>query len=392
MKTLKETWRWFGPEDPVTLKDIRQTGAKGIVHALHHIPCGQLWPIQEIARRKQLIESQGLSWDVVESLSIHESIKTQTGDFNGYIERYKQSLQNLAACGIYTVTYHFMPVIDGVRTNINYHLPDGAMATYFDLADLAMFDCFILKREGAKRSYPPTVIKEATLRWQNYPETGKQEITDNILSGIHMEEDPSLQEIHQRLQTYRQISREQLRQHLIYFLQEICPLALSLGIRLALHPDNPPFDVFGLPRVVSSQEDIAYILKKVNNAANGICFCTGSLGAVHTNNLEDILQMAGSRVHFVHLRNITKLEGGNFYESRHLEGDVDMFSILRTLNDIQQGSDYAIPLSPDLGHRILGDQHKTGNPGYTAIGRLKGLAELRGLLMGIQRYNALVIK
>jgi mannonate dehydratase len=389
LKTLKETWRWFGPDDPVTLKDIRQTGAKGIVNALHHIPYGQIWPVQEIARRKQLIESQGLSWDVVESLTVHESIKTQTGDFKGYIEQYKQTLQNLAACGVYTVTYNFMPVIDWVRTNINYHLPDGAMAMYFDLADFALFDCFILKREGAKRSYSPTVIREATLRWQNYTEAKKQEITDNILSGIPSEESPSLPEIHQRLQTYRQISREQLRQHLIYFLQEICPLASALGIRLALHPDNPPFDIFGLPRVVSSKEDIAYILKKVNSEANGICFCTGSLGSVHTNNLEDILQMAGSRVHFVHLRNITKLEGGNFYESRHLEGDVDMFSILRTLNDIQQGSDYTIPLSPDLGHRILDDQHKTGNPGYTAIGRLKGLAELRGLLMGIQRYNAL---
>lgn len=357
------------------------------MNALHHIPHGDIWPVQEIARRKQLIESRGLTWDVVESLNVHESIKTQGVDFKRYIEQYKQSLQNLACCGINIVTYNFMPVLEPVRTNIRYCLPDGAQALYFDLADFAMFDCFILMREGAKRSYPPGVMKEANARWQQYTEERRQEITDTILLGVPGETRPSVQDIQTRLQAYRHISREQLRRHLIDFLHEICPLAESLGIRLALHPDDPPFDILGLPRIASTREDIALILKTVDSPANGICLCTGALGSTDPFLPETILHLAGQRVHFVHLRNITRLENNNFYESSHLEGDVDMFSFLRKLHNLQRSTPFTIPYRPDHGHSILDDQHKTSHPGYTAIGRLKGLAELRGLLMGIHRYD-----
>ncbi len=276
MKLLKPTWRWFGPEDPVTLQDIRQTDATGIVTALHHIPHGEVWPVEEIAARKQMIEDAGLTWDVVESVTVHESIKTQTGNYQEYIEKYKQTLRNLAACGIRIVTYNFMPVLDWVRTNISYRLPNGAEALYFDRADLALFDIYLLERENANKDHAPAVVAEAARRWQTYSPAQKQAIADIILLGIPSEKKLDIAGIRERLQHYANITREQLQQHLKYFLEQVTPVAAQLDMKLAIHPDDPPFDVLGLPRIVTGYDDIAFILKAVDNPANGICYCTGS--------------------------------------------------------------------------------------------------------------------
>jgi len=383
MKLLKPTWRWFGPDDPVTLQDIKQTDATGIVTALHHIPHGEVWPVAEIAARQQLIAAAGLSWEVVESVTVHESIKTQTGDYREYIAKYQQTLENLAACGIRIVTYNFMPVLDWVRTNISYRLPNGAEALYFDRADLALFDIYLLERAGAEKDHAPAAVAEAALRWQQYSATQKQAIADTILLGIPSEKKLDIPGIKARLEHYRHITRDDLRQHLRYFLQQVAPVAEKLGIKLAIHPDDPPFDVLGLPRIVSSYEDIAFILQAVDSPANGICYCTGSLGAGRSNDLPAILRMIGHRVHFVHLRNVQHEENGNFYEADHLQGNVDMYAIMKLLLELQQGLPQPVPFRPDHGHRMLDDLHKQCNPGYTAIGRMKGLAALQGLALGI---------
>lgn len=383
MQLLKPTWRWFGPADPVTLQDIRQTDATGIVTALHHIPHGEVWPVEEIQARQQEIASAGLTWDVVESVTVHESIKTQTGDYKIYIEKYKQTLVNLAACGIRIVTYNFMPVLDWVRTNIAYRLPNGAEALYFDPADLALFDIHLLEREGAARDHAPAAVEEAARRWEQYTAAQKQAIADTILLGIPSEKKLDIPGIKERLRLYASITRDDLRQHLKYFLEQVTPVAESLGIRLAIHPDDPPFDVLGLPRIVSGYDDIEFILRAVDSPANGICYCTGSLGAGRHNDLPAILRMIGDRVHFVHLRNVQKDDKGNFFEADHLTGDVDMYTIMKLLLELQQQQREAIPFRPDHGHRMLDDLHKNTNPGYTAIGRMKGLAALVGLELGI---------
>ena len=385
MKLLKPTWRWFGPDDPVTLQDIRQTDATGIVTALHHIPHGEIWPVAEISARKQLIENAGLTWDVVESVTVHESIKTQTGNYDEYIEKYKQTLRNLAACDIRIVTYNFMPVLDWVRTNISYRLPNGAEALYFDRADLALFDIHLLERAHAAKDHAPEIVAEAARRWQHYGAAQKQAIADTILLGIPSEKKLDIPGIKARLGHYADITREQLQQHLKYFLRQIVPVAEELGMKLAIHPDDPPFDVLGLPRIVTGYEDIQFILQAVDSPANGICYCTGSLGAGVHNNLPAILEMIGNRVHFVHLRNVQQDSNGNFFEADHLQGDVDMYAIMKLLLQIQQQQALAIPFRPDHGHRMLDDLHKHSNPGYTAIGRMKGLAALMGLEMGIAR-------
>ncbi|SEK69787.1 D-mannonate dehydratase [Chitinophaga rupis] len=383
MKLLKPTWRWFGPDDPVTLQEIRQTDATGIVTALHDIPHGEVWPMAAIAARKQLIEQAGLTWDVVESVTVHESIKTQTGDYTGYIEKYKLTLENLAACGIRIVTYNFMPVLDWVRTNNSYRLPNGAEALYFDKADLALFDIHLLERKNAANDYDAATVAVAAQRWQQYTDAQKQAIADTILLGIPSEKKLDIPGIRERLQHYKHITRQQLRQHLQYFLQQVVPVAEKLDIKLAIHPDDPPFDVLGLPRIVSSHDDIAFILQMVDSPANGICYCTGSLGAGTHNDLPAILRMIGSRVNFVHLRNVQQDTSGNFYEADHLQGDVDMYTIMKTLLQLQQQQPLPIPFRPDHGHRMLDDLQKHCNPGYTAIGRMKGLAALLGLQRGI---------
>ncbi|MFT4155472.1 mannonate dehydratase [Parafilimonas sp.] len=384
---LKETWRWFGPDDPVTLNDILQTGAKGIVNALHQVPHGDVWTVAEIQKRKDIIEAAGLTWDVVESVTVHESIKTQTGDYKKYIEQYKDTLRNLSACGIKTVTYNFMPVTDWTRTHLDYLMPDGSRALYFNWFDLAVFDIHILKRKNAAESYNEIIVLEAEKRFKQYPQSQLDEITRIILFGLPGEKKITVEEVQEKLDWYKDIDHTALRESLKYFLQEITPVADEEGIKLAIHPDDPPFDILGLPRIVSNREDIEFILSSVKNKSNGICFCSGSLGAGIKNNLPDIVRTIGDRLHFVHLRNTKRDEFGNFYEADHLGGDTDMYAVVKEVLAIQQRTGAAIPFRPDHGHVMLDDMDKQTNPGYSCIGRMRGLAELRGLMLGISREN-----
>lgn len=384
---LKETWRWFGPDDPVTLQDILQTGATGIVNALHQIPHGDVWAVDEIQKRKDIIEAAGLTWDVVESVTVHESIKTQTGDYKKYIEQYKETLRNLSACGIKTVTYNFMPVTDWTRTNLDYLMPDGSKALYFNWFDLAVFDIHILKRKNAAESYTETIVAEAEKRFRQYSQSQLDEITRIILFGLPGEKKITVEEVQEKLDWYKDIDHTALRESLKYFLQEITPVADEENIKLAIHPDDPPFDILGLPRIVSGKEDIEYILSSVKNNSNGICFCSGSLGAGIKNNLPEIVKAIGDRLHFVHLRNTKRDEFGNFYEADHLGGNTDMYAVAKEVLAIQQKVDAPIPFRPDHGHVMLDDMGKQTNPGYSCIGRMRGLAELRGLMLGISRAN-----
>jgi mannonate dehydratase len=380
---LKQTWRWFGPDDPVTLQDILQTGASGIVTALHQIPHGDVWPVEEIQKRKDIIEAAGLTWDVVESVTVHESIKTQTGDYKRYIELYKQTLRNLAACDIKIVTYNFMPVTDWTRTNLDYIMPDGSRALYFNWFDLAVFDIYVLKRKNAAASYNTVILAEAEKRHKQYSQSRLDELTEMILFGLPGEKKITPAEVIEKLDWYKDVDHAGLRENLKYFLQEISPVADEFGIKLAIHPDDPPFDVLGLPRVVSKADDFDFILSSVPNRSNGICFCTGSLGASAGNNLVEIVRRINERLHFVHLRNTKRDEFGNFYEADHLDGDTDMYAVVKEILQIQQQADAPIPFRPDHGHVMLDDMNKITNPGYSCIGRMRGLAELRGLMLGI---------
>ncbi len=382
---LKQTWRWFGPDDPVSLQDVRQTGASGVVTALHHIPHGDVWPVEEIKKRKGIIEAAGLSWFVVESVTVHESIKTQTGNYQYYIDQYKQTLRNLAACNIKIVTYNFMPVNDWARTDLNYEMPDGSKALYFNWFDLAVFDIYILKRKNAEATYSSIILAEAEKRFKKYTQAQLEQLAGIIMFGIPGEKKQTIEQMREKLDTYKDIDHTTLRNHLKYFLEEICPVADDLGIQLAIHPDDPPFDILGLPRIVSNAADIEFILSSVPNKSNGICFCTGSLGAGADNDLPAIAKGIGTRMHFVHLRNTKRDEHGNFYESDHLDGDTDMYAVMKEILQIQQKVNAPIPFRPDHGHQMMDDLNKTTNPGYSCIGRMRGLAELRGLEMGILR-------
>ena len=385
MYRMQQTWRWFGPNDPVSLQDVKQTGATGIVTALHHIPHGEVWPVDEIKKRKSEIEKIGLTWSVVESITVHESIKTHTGDYKGYIEKYKTSIRNVAQCGIPVITYNFMPVNDWTRTSLNYQMPDGSLALYFNWIDLAVFDIYVLKRKNADAGYPDNILKEAQQRFNQYSKTELEALAAVVMFGIPGEEKATVAGMLEKLSLYDDIDANALRENLCYFQQEISTAAAEAGVRLAIHPDDPPFPILGLPRIVSSNEDIAYFLNKVNNPANGVCFCTGSLGASKENNLPQMVRDIGDRIHFIHLRNVTKDAQGNFYEADHLGGDNDMYAIVKELLLLQKNTKQSIPFRPDHGHQMLDDLNKKTNPGYSAIGRLRGLAELRGLEEGIIR-------
>ncbi len=383
--SLLQSWRWYGPNDPVTLQDIKQAGATGIVSALHHVPHGAIWPVDEIQERKQAIEAAGLSWVVVESVPVHEAIKTRNADCELYLENYRQTLRNLAACGIDTVCYNFMPVLDWTRTNLAYELPNGAKALYFDWIDLALFDLFILKREGAAKDYPQPIVEKATEKHTNASVNDLRQLADIILMGVPTEGSITLEQLTQSIEIYKQIGHSGLRENLVYFLESIMDVCEETGINMTIHPDDPPYPILGLPRIAGSEEDLLYIINRVDRTANGICFCTGSLGAGRHNNPVEIIKAVGHRVYFAHLRNVLKDETGCFFESDHLAGDVDMYGVMRELVAINSGRKKPIPFRPDHGHQMLDDLHKVTNPGYSAIGRLRGLAELRGLEMGIEK-------
>lgn len=382
---LLQTWRWYGPNDTVSLQDIKQAGAKGIVTALHHISHGEVWTVEEIKKRQRQIESAGLKWEVVESVNVHEDIKTRSGHYKSYLEKYNQSLRNLAACGIHTVCYNFMPVLDWTRTQLDYTVEDGSKALRFDWTDLAVFDLYILKRKDAQSDYSSDTLEKAEKRFRSLDNHQKNLLAENVLMGVPGEAASTITQLLDSIEKYKETGREGLKENLKYFLESIMDTCEENNIRMTIHPDDPPISILGLPRIVSSLEDLNYIIKSVNRKPNGICYCTGSLGAGRQNNLVDILKAVGERVYFVHLRNVTKEPDNSFYEANHLEGDVDMYGVMEELVHIQQNRKESIPFRPDHGHQMLDDLNKKTNPGYSAIGRLRGLAELRGLELGITK-------
>jgi mannonate dehydratase len=385
MKELRQTWRWFGPNDPVSLDDVKQAGAVGIVTALHHVPHGEVWTYEEIMERKNLIEANGLTWDVVESVTIHEEIKTRTGDYQGWIEKYKESLRNLAKAGLRVITYNFMPVNDWTRTTLEYIMPDGSKALYFNWVDLAVFDIYILQRNNAADSYPADIVSEAAKRHASYSQEDLDKLAGVVMFGIPGEKKITVESMREKLSRYDHIDAKVLRSNLVYFLQQITPLCDELGLQLAIHPDDPPVDILGLPRIVKNMDDLEFIVNSVPNKSNGICFCTGSLGANPNNDLPAMVKKLGTRIHFTHLRNTKRDAQGNFFEDDHLAGDTDMYAVLKELLKIQQEVPYQISFRPDHGHQMIDDLKKVTNPGYSCIGRLRGLAEIRGLQMGILR-------
>ncbi|MFB6318350.1 mannonate dehydratase [Saccharicrinis sp. FJH54] len=395
---LEKTWRWFGVNDPVTLAELRQIGVEGIVTALHHIPNGEVWPVEVIREVKSLIESHGMRWSVVESLPVSDGIKIKSEHYDLLIANYKQSIRNLAECGIDRVVYNFMPVLDWARTDLSYTLSNGAESLYFDFALFVAFDVFIIERPGAENDYPEEVVKAAREKYADLSNEDKTQLAHNIIvvtqafidGAVGESEQDYIKAFLNYIAKYKRISKEDYRQHLADFLNEVVPVAEECGVKLAIHPDDPPFPILGLPRIVSSQDDLEWICAAVDSPSNGITFCTGSLSVRTNNDMVSIIKSLGSRIHFAHLRNNNVSDNGNFYESGHLEGRIDMYAVLKSLLEEQnkrrdKGQNPVLPFRPDHGLKLLDDFTRKANPGYPLIGRLKGMAEIDGLQRGIER-------
>ena len=389
---MEQTWRWYGPKDPVSLDDVRQAGATGVVTALHHIPNGEVWPIVDIKERQAVLAAKGLTWSVVESIPVHEEIKTHTGDYDKHIANYQQSIRNLAECGIDTVCYNFMPILDWTRTDLEYELPDGSRALRFDQIAFAAFELHILKRKGAQADYSEEEQRQALDYFNTTSDAEKEKLTRNIIAGLPgAEEGYTLDQFRARLAEYDGINKEQLRENMAYFLRAIVAVAEEVGVRLAVHPDDPPRPILGLPRIVSTIEDMQWLKETVDSIYNGFTMCTGSYGVRADNDLVHMIETFGDRIHFTHLRATCREENPKtFHEGAHLQGDVDMVAVVKAILTEEQrrknsGDVRPIPMRPDHGHQMLDDLHKKTNPGYSAIGRLKGLAEVRGVELALKQ-------
>lgn len=384
---MQETFRWFGVTDQVKLSYIKQAGATGVVTALHHIKNGEIWEIEEIQKVKNTVEAAGLEWSFIESIPIHENIKLRKGDYLQRIENYKQSIRNVATCGIKNICYNFMPVLDWTRTQLFWELEDGSTALRFDKVEMAVFEKYIMQRVGVEKDYTPEILALAEIKFAAMSSEEKQQLEDSILKGLPgTVDDLTIPVFKEMIAQYAHMSHADLKANLSFFLNEVIPVAEENGVKMAIHPDDPPFDIMGLPRIIKSEADLLDLINFIDSPSNGITFCTGSLGANPANDLPKMIETFKHRIHFLHLRNVRREDDGSFFEDNHLTGSTDMYEVVKAVLKIEKELNISIPMRPDHGHQMLQDlDTKSNYAGYSAIGRLRGLAELRGLALGIQK-------